>query len=185
MNEQASTLPERFAAVTTKGRPLTVIGPELHEGDLAPEWTLAANDQSKVRLSESHGKVRLISVVPSLDTRICDAQTRRFNEEAAALGENVVIITVSAEHPYNQRRWCGAAGIDRVQVLSDHMDMSFGDSYGTHIKEWRLEQRAVFVINGEGRIVYVEYVPEISQHPDYESALDAVRKTAAVQYLSS
>ncbi|RMG96481.1 MAG: thiol peroxidase [Chloroflexi bacterium] len=169
---------ERYGAVTIKGKPLTVLGEPVSVGDKAPDFTLVANDMSKVTLADSAGKVRLISVVPSLDTGICDAQTRRMNEEAAKLGDNVVVLTVSAEHPFNQRRWCGAAGIDRVQVLSDHMDMNFGLAYGTYIKEWRLEQRAIFVVDANDTIVYVEYVPEIAQHPDYEAALAAVSEVA-------
>ena len=166
---------ERFGAVTTKGNPLTVIGAPLSVGEKAPAFTLIAHDLKKVSLADSAGKIRLISVVPSLDTGICDAQTRRMNEEAAKLGEGVVVLTVSAEHPFNQRRWCGAAGIDRVLVLSDHMDMSFGEAYGTYVKEWRLEQRSMFVVDAEDTIRYIEYVPEIAQHPDYEAALTAVR----------
>lgn len=170
---------ERYGAVTSKGKPLTVIGNPLVPGDLAPDFKLSANDHSKVTLADSAGKVRLISVVPSLATGICDAQTHRFNEEAAEFDKDVVVITVSAEHPSNQKQWCGAAGVDRVQVISDHMDMSFGDAYGTHVKELRLEQRSIFVVDREGTVTYVEYVPEIGQHPDYEAALRAVRETAS------
>jgi thiol peroxidase len=170
---------ERFGAVTTKGKPLTVLGTPLGVGDKAPDFVLAANDQSKVTLQDSAGKVRLISVVPSLDTGICDAQTRRFNEEAANFGDDVIVLTVSGEHPFNQRRWCGEAGVDRVQVLSDHMDLSFGDAYGTHILEWRLEQRSIFVVDKDDMITYLEYVPEISQAPDYEVAIEAVRQTVS------
>lgn len=166
---------ERVGAVTTKGNPLTVIGEPVAVGQKAPDFTLRANDQSIRTLADYAGKVKLISVVPSLDTGLCDAQTRRFNEAASSLGDDVVVLTVSAEHPFNQRRWCGAAGIDRVEVLSDHYDLNFGDAYGTHIKEWRLEQRSVFVLDENDVIRYVEYVPENSQHPDYEAALAAVR----------
>ena len=169
---------ERPGAVTIKGNPLTVIGDPVEVGEKAPEFTLVANDMSSVTLADTAGKTRLISVVPSLDTGICDAQTRRFNEEAAALGDEVAVITVSAEHPFNQKRWCGAAGIDKVQVVSDHMDMNFGNAYGLAIKEWRLNQRAIFVVDGEGTVIYTEYVPEIAQFPDFEAALDAVRATA-------
>lgn len=169
---------ERPGAVTHKGRPRTVIGPVLKLGDKAPDFRLLANDFSEVTLADSAGKVRLISVVPSLDTGICEAQTRRFNQEAANLGDQVVVLTVSADLPYAQRRWCGAAGVERVQTLSDHFDMNFGDAYGTHIKETRLEQRAIFVIDRNDFIRYVEYVPEIAQHPDYEAALSAVREAA-------
>jgi thiol peroxidase len=107
---------------------------------------------------------------------LCDLQTRRFNEEAAKLGDDVVILTVSADLPFAQKRWCGAAGVDRVITLSDHRDMNFGNAYGTHVKELRLEQRSVFVVDSEGIVRYTEYVPEIGQHPDYEAALAAVRE---------
>jgi thiol peroxidase len=166
---------ERFGAVTYKGKPLTVAGGPLYAGDKAPDFSLVANDFSQVTLADSAGKIRLISVVPSLDTRICDAQTRRMNEEASKLGERVVVLTVSSEHPFNQRRWCGAAGIDRVLVLSDHMDMNFGLAYGTYVKEMRMEQRSFFVVDAEDVVRYVEYVPEISQKPNYDAALTAVR----------
>ncbi len=170
---------ERFGAVTFKGKPQTVLGEPLQVGSKAPDFTLVANDLSPVTLQDSAGKVRLISVVPSLDTGICDAQTRRFNQEAASLGENVVILTVSADLPFAQKRWCGAAGVDQVQTLSDHRDMNFGLAYGTYVKELRLEQRAIFVVDRNDQITYVEYVPEIAQHPDYEAAIAAVRAAAA------
>ena len=158
-----------------KGNPLTVMGLALEPGAKAPDFKLVANDMSEVRLADSAGKVRLISVVPSLDTEVCDLQTRRFNQEAAAFGDDVVVLTVSADLPFAQARWCGAAGVDRVQTLSDHKDMNFGDAYGTHISELRLEQRAVFVVDANDVIRYVEYVPEVSEHPNYEAALAALR----------
>lgn len=164
--------------ISHRGRVLTVVGNKLRPGDKLPDVTLRAADQSSVSLGSYHGKTLLISVVPSLDTGICDAQTRRFNQEAADLGEGVVILTISAEHPYNQKRWCGAAGIDHVVVLSDHYDMAFGDAFGTHILDYRLEQRAIFVAGPDGKLTYVEYVPEIAQHPDYDAALAAVRAAA-------
>ncbi|MEM7798398.1 MAG: thiol peroxidase [Chloroflexota bacterium] len=166
---------ERHGAVTIKGNALTVIGDPLNVGDKAPEFTLKDGGQKPVTLADSAGKIRLISVVPSLDTGICDAQTRRMNEEAANLGDDVVVLTVSAEHPFNQKRWCGAAGVDAVQVLSDHMDMNFGLAYGTYIKEWRLEQRAMIVVDKDDIVRYVEYVPEVAQFPDYDGALGAVK----------
>ncbi len=169
---------EHPGGVTLKGNPLTIIGDKLAVGDKAPDFKLVANDLSTVTLADSAGKARLISVVPSLDTPVCDAQTRRFNQEAAKFGDNVVILTVSAEHPFNQKRWCGAAGIDKVQVVSDHLDMNFGEAYGTHVKELRLEQRSIFVIDGEGVIRYIEYVPEIVDHPNYEAALTALAEVA-------
>ncbi|MEM8861778.1 MAG: thiol peroxidase [Chloroflexota bacterium] len=166
---------ERHGAVTIKGNALTVIGEPVQVGEMAPDVTLTDNGLQPVRISESNGKVRLISVVPSLDTGICDAQTRRMNEEAANLGDDVVILTVSAEHPFNQKRWCGDAGVEAVKVLSDHQDMAFGKAYGLYIKEWRLDQRAMFVLDRDGKVTYTEYVPEIAQFPDYDGALDAVK----------
>lgn len=167
---------ERFGDVTLRGTPQTVLGSPLKTGVKAPDFTLVANDLSLVTLADTAGKVRLISVVPSLDTGICDAQTRRFNQEAAHLGDDVAILTVSVDLPFAQRRWCGAAGIDQVQTLSDHRDMNFGNAYGTHVKEMRWEQRSIFVIDANDMVTYVEYVPEIAQHPNYEAALEAVRE---------
>ncbi|MDM8529476.1 thiol peroxidase [Anaerolineales bacterium HSG24] len=166
---------ERTGELTIHGNPLTVLGNKLKVGDKAPDFTLIANDMSKVSLADSAGKVRLISVVPSLDTGICDAQTRRFNEEAANFGDNVVIYTVSVDLPPAQKRWCGAAGIEKVQTLSDHYDMNFGNAYGTHIKELRFEQRSIFIIDADDTIRYVEYLPKIVVHPDYEAALEALK----------
>lgn len=171
------TTMERAGAVTIKGNPLTAMGDVLEVGAAAPDFTLVANDLSQVTLADSAGKVRLISVVPSLDTGICDAQTRRLNEEAAAFDKDVVVLTVSTDLPFTQKRWCGAAGIENVVTLSDHMDMNFGMSYGTAVKEWRTEQRAMFVVDRDGIIQYAEYVPEIAQHPDYDSALAALFMT--------
>jgi len=170
---------ERFGAFEWSNLPMTVIGEPLKVGDKAPDFTLVANDYSTVTMEDFTGKVRLISVVPSLATGVCDAQTHRFNEDAAAMKEDVVVLTVSAEHPSNQKSWCGASGIDQVIVLSDHMDMSFGEAYGTYVKERRAEQRSVFVVDRDGVITYVEYVPVIGQQPNYEAALDAVKKAAA------
>jgi thiol peroxidase len=155
---------------------MTVIGEQLNVGDQAPEFKLVANDFSEVTLSDYAGKVRVISAVPSLDTRVCDAQTHRLNEEIGAISDDVVVLTISVEFPINQRRWCGASGLDHVIVLSDHMDMSFGAAYGTYIKERRAEQRSVFVVDRQGIIRYAEYLPVIGQHPDYETVLDVVRQ---------
>lgn len=166
---------EHVGAVTFKGNPLTLLGDPLKVGDQAPDFSLLANDLSKVSLSDSAGKVRLISVVPSLDTGICDMQTRRFNKEAAGLGDKVVILTISADLPFAQARWCGAAEVKSVQTLSDHFDMAFSNAYGVHVKELRVTSRAIFVVDGSGKITYVEYVPEIAQHPDYDAALAAVK----------
>jgi thiol peroxidase len=169
---------ERFGDVTFKGNPLTVVGKRLSVGDKAPDFKLVANDLSTVTLGDSAGKTRLISVVPSLDTGICDAQTRRFNEEIQKFGDTVVGYTVSADLPFAQSRWCGNAGVENVITLSDHRDMDFGDAYGTHVKELRVAQRSVFVIDADDTVRYVEYVPEIAQHPNYEAALAALEDVA-------
>ncbi len=169
---------ERPNGVIQGGKPRTVIGPVLKPGDKAPNFKLSANDLSEVTLADSTGKVRLICAVPSLDTNVCDLETRRFNQEAVNFGTDIVVLTVSTDLPFAQKRWCGAAGVDRVQTLSDHFDMNFGDAYGTHIKETRLEQRAIFVVGRDGVIRYVEYVPNTSQHPNYDAALAAVREVA-------
>lgn len=174
--EEMQAMEERPGAVTFKGEPLTCIGPKLKPGDKAPDFTLLDNNLNEVALKDSAGKVRLISVVPSLDTSVCDTQTRRFNEEVSGLGEDVICYTVSVDLPFAQARWCGAAGIERVQTLSDHRDMSFGNAYGTHVKELRFEARSVFVIDRDGIIRYVQYVPEMTHEPDYEAAMTALKK---------
>jgi len=164
-----------MANVTFKGNPITLLGNEVKVGDKAPHFTVLANDLSPVTLEDSKGTVRIISVVPSLDTGVCDQQTRRFNEEAANL-EGVTILTVSVDLPFAQKRWCGAAGIEKVQTLSDHRELSFGEAYGVAIKELRLLTRAVFVIDKNDQVTYVEYVPEATNHPNYEAAIDAAKK---------
>lgn len=162
---------ERTGELTFKGNPLTVIGKKLNVGDKAPDFTLLANDLSPVTLATDAGKVRIVSVVPSLDTPVCDTQTRKFNESVAQFGGKAVCYTVSADLPFAQKRWCGNAGVQNVVTLSDHRDMNFGNAYGTHIKELRLEQRAVFVIDGNGIVQYAEYVPEVAQEPNYDAPL--------------
>jgi len=171
-------LQERLGDVTLKGKPLTVLGVALVPGDMAAEVILNDKgfDGRKPLLASTAGKIRLINVVPSLGTGICDAQTRRFNQEAATFGEKVVVVAVSVDLPFAQREWCEAKGVDRVLMFSDHYDMAFGDAYGTHIKELRFEQRAVFVVDEQDVVRYVEYVPDIGQHPDYEAALAAVKE---------
>ncbi|GAM13598.1 MULTISPECIES: thiol peroxidase [Mesobacillus] len=164
-----------MASVTFKGNPVTLLGNEVKVGDQAPDFKVLANDLSEVTLQDSKGQVRLISVVPSLDTGVCDAQTRRFNEEAANL-DNVKILTVSVDLPFAQKRWCGAAGIDNVQTLSDHRGLSFGEAYGVAIKELRLLARAVFVVDSNDKVTYVEYVSEATDHPNYEAAVEAAKQ---------
>ncbi|MEC1720487.1 thiol peroxidase [Schinkia azotoformans] len=163
-----------MANVTFKGNQITLLGNEVKVGEKAPNFTVLANDLSEVTLDNTKGNVRLISVVPSLDTGVCDAQTRRFNEEAASL-PNVKILTVSVDLPFAQKRWCGAAGIENVQTLSDHRDLSFGEAYGVAIQELRLLTRAVFVVDSSDTVTYIEYVPEATDHPNYEAAIAAAK----------
>src|ERR1700747_2315869 len=159
---------ERAGATTMRGNPLTLIGPELKAGDNAPDFTLVDNGLKPVTLKETGNAVRIISVIPSLDTPVCDAQTKRFNEEAAKL-PGVDIITVSMDLPFAQKRWCGACGVDKVKMLSDHKDASFGTNYGTLIKELRIESRAIFVLDSKNTIRHVEYVKEVAEHPNYDT----------------
>lgn len=170
---------ERIGELTFKGKPLTVVGNRLKPGDVFPAVTLTAPDWSPVNLGTLRGTVRLISVVPSLDTGICDAQTKRFNAEAEQLGERVKFITVSADLPWAQRRWMNDAEVKHILVLSDHADMAFGNAVGTHVKEMRIEQRSIFVVDKDDVVRYVEYVPEIAQHPDYDAAIEAVKRLIA------
>ncbi|GMB07334.1 thiol peroxidase (atypical 2-Cys peroxiredoxin) [Thermolongibacillus altinsuensis] len=163
-----------MANVTFKGNAVTLVGNEVKVGDVAPDFTVLANDLSEVTLADTKGFVRLISVVPSIDTGVCDAQTRRFNEEAAKL-DGVKVLTISVDLPFAQKRWCAANGIENVQTLSDHRDVSFGQAYGVLIKELRLLARAVFVVDRNDRITYVEYVPEVTNHPNYEAAIEAAK----------
>ncbi|MCI0419773.1 MAG: thiol peroxidase [Acidobacteria bacterium] len=165
---------ERPAATTLKGNPFTLVGPELKAGDKAPAFVVVGNDLKEVSSATSAGRVRLISVVPSLDTPVCDTQTRRFNQEAANLGD-VAILTISMDLPFAQKRWCGAAGVDKVQLLSDHRDAAFGLAYGTLIKELRLDSRAIFVVDANDTIRHVEYVKEVADQPNYEAALAAAK----------
>jgi len=167
---------ERTGIITMKGSPLTLVGNEVRVGDKAPDFEVLDNDLSPVRFSSFGGKLCIISSVPSLDTPVCDMETRRFNEEASKLGSDVVILTISMDLPFAQKRWCGAAGVTRVQTLSDHRDASFGTSYGVLIKELRLLARAVFLVDRAGTIQYIELVKEITDQPDYEAVLSAVSK---------
>ncbi|UOE93449.1 thiol peroxidase [Alkalihalobacillus sp. LMS39] len=163
-----------MASVTFKGNPITLLGNEVKVGDTAPDFTVLANDLSPVTLGDSNGQVRLISVVPSIDTGVCDQQTRKFNEEAASL-EGVKVLTVSVDLPFAQKRWCAAAGIENVQTVSDHRDLSFGKAFGVAIEELRLLTRSVFVIDSNNKVTYVEYVAEATDHPNYEAAIEAAK----------
>jgi thiol peroxidase len=148
----------------------------LNVGDTAPAWSLIGNDNSTKTTDDFAGKIKILSIVPSLDTRVCAAQTRRFNEEASKLNENIAVITISADLPFAQRRWCGAEGIERVLTLSCHRDMKFADDYGVHDTDWRVCQRAVFVVDADNVVQYAEYVPAIGSEPDYIAALSAAQK---------
>jgi thiol peroxidase len=161
-----------------RGNPLTLIGPELKPGDKAPDFKLVDNGLKYVTLADTGQNVRIISVVPSLDTPVCDAQTKRFNEEAAKL-PGVDILTVSMDLPFAQKRWCGAFGVDKVKMLSDHRDGSFGSNYGTLIKDLRIESRAIFVLDKNNTIRHAEYVKEVADYPNYDTALDAARTAAS------
>lgn len=167
---------ERTGVAAFKGSPITLVGPELKAGEPAPDFVVSKNLLEDASLSDYAGKIKLISVVPSLDTGVCDAQTRRFNSEAAELGDDVVILTISTDLPFAQARWCGAAGIDRVITLSDHKAAAFGQAYGVLIKEFRLDMRSIFVIDKNGNLAYVEYLSEMTEHPNYEAAIAAVKE---------
>jgi len=156
---------------------MTLIGPELRPGDRAPDFEVVSDTLQPVTLDKTGQSVRIFSVIPSLDTPVCDAQTRRFNEEAAKL-PGVDIYTVSMDLPFAQKRWCGAYGIDKVKMLSDHRSGSFGEHYGTLIKELRIESRAIFVIDKDNTIRHAEYVKEVGNHPNYNDALAAARSLA-------
>ncbi|MFC4618797.1 thiol peroxidase [Camelliibacillus cellulosilyticus] len=162
-----------MANVTFGGNPVTLIGSEVKVGDQAPDFTVLSNDLAEKTLHDFKG-VRLISSVPSLDTGVCDAQTRRFNEEATKLNDTTVL-TISCDLPFAQKRWCGAAGLEDAVTLSDHRDLSFGKAYGVAMEALRLLARAVFVVDSNDRIVYAEYVPEVTTHPNYEAALEAAK----------
>ena len=167
---------ERDGLVTMKGNPITLMGTELQVGDMAPDFVAIDNDLNPVSFDSFRGKVCIISSVPSLDTPVCDMETRRFNDEAGRLGDDVEILTISMDLPFAQKRWCGAAGVDRVQTLSDHRDAAFGQTYGVLIKGLRLLARAVFVVDKEGTIRYIELVKEIASEPDYDTVLTAVKE---------
>jgi thiol peroxidase len=169
---------KRTGIVTFKKQPMTLIGPDIKPGDKAPDFRVVKSDLSPVTLADSKGKVRLISVIPSIDTPICHAQTRRFNEEAANLPDNVEILTISVDLPFAMRRWRAAEGIDRVQLLSDYQEHSFGRNYGVLIDELKLLARAIFVVDANDTVVYREIVSDIGEHPLYGQALDAARKAA-------
>lgn len=166
---------ERKGVVTFRGNPLTLLGPDLQVGEKAPDFRVVDTDFNPVTLKDFEGKVLLISVTPSLDTPVCDAQGKRFNELAAGLSGGLVVMNISVDLPFAQKRWCGLNNIDRIKVLSDYQDRDFGLKYGVLIKELRLLTRSVWVIDREGTIRYKQVVPEITEEPDYEAALEALK----------
>jgi len=175
----AQVVTERPGATTFKGNPLTLVGPELKVGDKAPNFDVVDKTLSGVDLPGTSGQVRIFSVVPSLDTPVCDMQTKRFNEEATKL-PGIKMYTISMDLPFAQSRWCGAFGVDNMTMLSDHRNGSFGAAYGTLIKEWRIESRAIFVVDANDTVQHVEYVTEVADHPNYDTALARARELAGV-----
>jgi thiol peroxidase len=169
---------ERKGAVTMRGNPLTLLGPEIKAGQKAPDFHSVDKGLAPIGLDKFKGKVKIISVVPSIDTPVCDAQTRRFNEEASKLGD-VQVLTVSMDLPFAQARWCGAAGVDKITMVSDFKDRDFGNKYGVLIKELGLLARAVFVVDKNDNVTHAEYVKEVANHPDYEATLAAAKKAAS------
>jgi thiol peroxidase len=166
---------ERSGIITFKGNPFTLLGPELKVGDTAPDFTAVDTGLAPVSLASSAGKIRIISSVPSLDTPVCDTETRRFNQEAAGLPGEVVVLTISLDLPFAQKRWCGAAGIDKVTTLSDYRERSFGQNYGVLIKELLLLTRAIFVVDAQDVIRYIQIVPEVTSEPDYAAVIAAAK----------
>jgi thiol peroxidase len=166
---------ERSGIITFKGNPFTLLGTALKVGDKAPDFTVVDNGLAPVSLLNSAGKIRIISSVPSLDTPVCDTETRRFNQEASGLPGNVDVLTISLDLPFAQKRWCGAAGIDKVTTLSDYRDRSFGQNYGVLIKELLLLARAIFVIDAQDVIRYIQIVPEVTSEPDYAAVIAAAK----------
>ena len=166
---------ERTGVITFKGNPMTLLGPALKAGDRAPDFAVVDNGLGAVSLATYAGKIKVISAVPSLDTPVCDTETRRFNKEAASLPDIVAVLTISLDLPFAQQRWCGAAGIDRVTTLSDYQERSFALAYGVLIKELKLLSRSIFVVDGANVIRYVQHVPEVTSEPDYDAVLAAVK----------
>lgn len=166
---------KRTGIITMGGNPMTLLGKEIKIGDKAPDFTVLTNDLSKFSLKDVEGKVKIISIVPSVDTGVCELQTTTFNEEAAKI-EDVVILTISVDLPFAQKRFCSAKGIDKVITLSDHKDLSFGLNYGFAIEELRLLARGIVILDKENIVRYVEYVNEVTNHPNYDKAVEEVKK---------
>ena len=168
---------ERFGIIKVGGKDATVIGEDVKVGQSAPDFTVHATDWSVVRgLADTEGKVRIIAAVPSLDTDVCDRETRRFNQEAASLSKDILIQVLSTDLPYAQKRWCGAAGVEQVMTLSDHQSVEFGEKYGVLIKERRILRRAVFVVGRNGKIMYADYMPALGDEPNYADVIEAAKQ---------
>ncbi len=170
---------ERKGVVTMGGNPLTLVGPEIRVGQKAPQFTAVGKGLAPVSLDNFKGKVKIIASVPSLDTPVCDTETRRFNEEAGKLPGDVQVLTISMDLPFAQARWCGAAGVDKVTTVSDYQRAEFGGKYGALIKENHLLTRAIFVLDKNDTVTHVEYVKDIRNQPNFETALAAAKKAAA------
>ena len=167
---------EREGLIQFGGKDATVVGPDLDVGDKALDFSVQKLDWSQFQgLADTQGKIRIIAAAPSLETAVCDRETRRFNQEAASLSEDIVILVISADLPFTQKRWCGAAGIDRVEVLSDHKDVDFGAKYGCLLKDQRILRRAVFVVDRNDTIVYVDYMPALGDEPDYDEVIQVAK----------
>ena len=167
---------ERIGKVTMRGNPLTLIGNEVKVGEAAPDFMVLDNNLTPVKLSAYRPKLCILSSVPSLDTPVCDIETRKFNEEASKLGENVQILTISMDLPFAQKRWCGSAGVNKIQTLSDHREAQFGIAYGVLIKELRLLARAIFLVDQKGILQYVQLVKEIANEPNYDEIWSVLKK---------
>lgn len=166
---------KRTGVITFVGNPMTLVGKEVKVGDKAPDFTLLDNGLAVKTLKDFEGKVKIFSVVPSLDTGVCDAQTRWFNQNVTALSDDVVVLTVSMDLPFAQKRWCGAAGVENVVTLSDHKDASFGTNYGFLIEELRLLTRGIVVVDKNDKVTYVEYVPEVTNAVNFDAAVEAAK----------
>ena len=167
---------ERTGIIEMKGKPLTLLGNEIKVGDIAPDFETLNSDMELVKLSSFRGKVVVITTVPSLDTQICDIETKQFNDEAKRLGDDVVILTISMDLPFAQKRWCEESGVKNIHLLSDHRDGAFGELYGVLIKGLRLLARTIFVIDTAGKVRYIQYVKETASEPDYDEVLEAIKK---------
>jgi len=173
--QKMSTMEKNNSKVTFAGNPVTLVGREPKPGESAPEFTVTGNDLKPVHLTDFDGKVKVIAVYPSIDTSVCAAQNRRFNQEAEKLN-NVVVLSISCDLPFAQKRFCAAEGLNNIVTLSDHKDLDFGTKYGFVMEEFRLLARGTVIIGKDNKIKYVEYVPEVTNEPDYDKAMEEVKK---------